>query len=550
MTQAICNWDPAFLLIFSDNVFSPLIYYSHFGPIIVSLLIGFVVLLSNPRALANRVLFALTVFFSIWVYFDLILWGSERPDFIMFFWSIMTHAELLFYISGVYLVMLFANKGRDISFRTKVVFMLFFLPALLFTHTSYNLLGFDYTTCDREPIEGALWQYIYIIELVFVGWATIVALRGYRRLAAGKERKQFLLVSIGTILMLLLFNLGNFIVTYFLSVDWSFEQAKLISMPIFVAFIGYSIVKFKTFNSKLIAAQALIFALGIAVLSLMFVQTIPNIRIIAGVTFIFVCILGYLLIRSVQREIEQREHIEKLAGELAETNERQEVLMHFIGHEVKGTLAKDSGVFASISEGDLGPVPETVKTFVDRALVESRNGATSVENILKASNLKKGSVTYTKESFDLKALVAEVVEKAKVMAEQKGLTLTFVADEPGAPYTLNGDKAKLGDNVFRNLVENSINYTPTGSVSISLKKENGEIIFTVKDTGIGITEEDKKRLFTEGGHGKDSQKVNAHSTGYGLFIAKGIAEAHGGTIRAESEGEGKGSTFIVEFPAA
>ncbi|MSU74258.1 sensor histidine kinase [Candidatus Kaiserbacteria bacterium] len=237
-----------------------------------------------------------------------------------------------------------------------------------------------------------------------------------------------------------------------------------------------------------------------------------------------------------------------LYGELQVTNERQEVLMHFIGHEVKGTLAKDSGVFASISEGDLGPVSETVKTFIDRALVESRNGASSVENILKASNLKKGSVTYTKEVFDLKELLAGVVEKVRVMAEKKGLVLTFSADEAGAPYTLNGDKTKLGDNVFRNFVENSINYTPAGSVAVSLKKESGKTVFSVKDTGIGITEEDKKRLFTEGGHGKDSQKVNAHSTGYGLFIAKQITEAHGGTVRAESEGEGKGSTFVVEFP--
>ena len=70
----------------------------------------------------------------------------------------------------------------------------------------------------------------------------------------------------------------------------------------------------------------------------------------------------------------------------------------------------------------------------------------------------------------------------------------------------------------------------------------------MKDTGIGITEEDKTRLFTEGGHGKDSQTINAHSTGYGLYIAKQITLAHGGTIRAESEGEGKGTTFFVELP--
>jgi signal transduction histidine kinase len=98
------------------------------------------------------------------------------------------------------------------------------------------------------------------------------------------------------------------------------------------------------------------------------------------------------------------------------------------------------------------------------------------------------------------------------------------------------------------LIDNSISYTPTGSIGVSLKKESNKIILTVKDTGVGITDEDKKHLFTEGGHGKDSQKVNVHSTGYGLFITKSIVEAHGGTVRAESEGQDKGSTFTVEFP--
>ena len=64
------------------------------------------------------------------------------------------------------------------------------------------------------------------------------------------------------------------------------------------------------------------------------------------------------------------------------------------------------------------------------------------------------------------------------------------------------------------------------------------------------TSEDMARLFAEGGHGKDSIKVNVHSTGYGLYIAKQIVEAHGGQIFAESEGAGKGSRFIVQIPAA
>jgi len=237
----------------------------------------------------------------------------------------------------------------------------------------------------------------------------------------------------------------------------------------------------------------------------------------------------------------------RLKKELELANDRQETLIHFIGHEVKGFLTKDAGTFASLSEGDFGVLPAPMKPLVDNALVEACRGVDSVTNILKAANLKKGTVTYSKEPFDLKELTAQAVERVRLVAEKKGLTLTFTADD--ASYKMNGDKAQINDHVLRNIIDNSINYTPSGSVVVSLKRQGTRIIFRVEDTGVGITDEDKSRLFTEGGHGKDSQTINVHSTGYGLFIAKQITEAQGGSIRADSDGAGKGSTFSVEFPA-
>lgn len=238
----------------------------------------------------------------------------------------------------------------------------------------------------------------------------------------------------------------------------------------------------------------------------------------------------------------------RLKKELEETNERQEGLIRFISHEVKGFLAKDAGAFAALNDGDFGKLPDELKPFVERALAQTREGVDSVMDILKASNMKKGTTQYQMGAFDFAALAAEIAEKAKPLAAQKGLTLTLTVDPAGAPYTFNGDQKEIGDHVLRNFIENSINYTPTGSIDVTLKKVDGKIVFAVKDTGIGITDEDKARLFTEGGHGKDSQKVNVHSTGYGLFIAKNIVLAHKGTVRAESEGAGKGSTFTVELP--
>ena len=87
-----------------------------------------------------------------------------------------------------------------------------------------------------------------------------------------------------------------------------------------------------------------------------------------------------------------------------------------------------------------------------------------------------------------------------------------------------------------------------GNVRVGLSRTGNTIRFTVEDNGVGITPEDMRRLFTEGGHGKDSLKMNVHSTGYGLYIVKKIVEGHGGKVWAESEGQGKGSRFIVELP--
>jgi signal transduction histidine kinase len=548
MSPLVCNWDHALFLIFSGNVYAPLIYYSHLGPILVSLLIGGLVFINNPRARANQILFAITILFSVWVYIDLILWASERVPLVMFFWAILTHVELLIYAGALYLVALFANQQKEPSFWFKLAVFGFFIPILFFTHTSLNLYGFDYTNCDRAAVEGPLWQYVYVVELVFIAWATILVLRGYKKIQDPLARKQMLAVSIGAILFMIFFSAGNFVVTYFLSLDWSIEQYKLIGMPIFVGFLAYSMVRYQSFNSKLIAAQALIAALAISVVSLLFLRTLQNVRIIASITTVFVLILGYNLIRSVKREIEQREVVQGLAAALEATNVRQEGLLHFIGHEVKGFLTKDQGAFAAIVEGDLGECAAPIKDFAAAALEQTRQGVASVSELLQASNQKTGKVIYAMAPFDLKTLASDIVAKLQPNAQKKGLALTFTALE-GETYMVKGDSSKFGDHVLRNLIDNSINYTPSGSIAVSLKKEGGKVIFAVKDTGVGITDEDKANLFKEGGHGKESQKINVHSTGYGLYIAKGVVEAHGGTIRAESEGPGKGSTFIVELPA-
>jgi len=274
-------------------------------------------------------------------------------------------------------------------------------------------------------------------------------------------------------------------------------------------------------------------------------------------------VIGVFLIRSVIKEVELREKVEVLAKDLEETNERQEKLIHFVGHEVKGYLTKGEYAFSEMLDGDFGKLAPETQGLATTALAELRKGVASVTDILKAANLKRGTVTYEMKPIDLKGLVQEEIERAKVPARDKGLGFGVEIDE-AENYMVSADKGQIAEHVVRNLLDNAIKYSPTGTITVSLRRTSKNsttpttplqtqdykdvILFSVKDSGVGITDEDKKRLFTEGGRGKESLKVNVHSTGYGLYIAKGIVEAHKGRIWAESDGAGKGSTFFVELP--
>lgn len=316
-------------------------------------------------------------------------------------------------------------------------------------------------------------------------------------------------------------------------------------MIIFTVYIGILIVRFRSFHTNLIAAQALIVALIVLIASqVTFIRSTANL-VLVGITLVLTATSGVFLIRSVKREIEQRKRIEELAKDLEKANKQQIILIHFITHQIKGFVTKSRNIFSMMREGDFGPVPESMKGMVEEGFTSDTKGVNTIQEILNAANIKSGKVEYKKDPFDLKALVDEIVKDLSGGASKKGLEL--VVNTGTEPLMYPGDKVQL-TNALKNLIDNSIKYTLKGSVAVSLTKESKAVRFMVEDTGVGITKEDMARLFTEGGHGTNSTKVNVESTGFGLYIVKNIIEAHGGKVWAESEGEGNGSRFVVELP--
>ncbi len=238
--------------------------------------------------------------------------------------------------------------------------------------------------------------------------------------------------------------------------------------------------------------------------------------------------------------------VDSLNGELQNLVKQRESLMHLINHKVKGSFTHSKYVFAGILDGTFGEVSEEIKRRSEQGLEANDNGIKTIDLVLNAANMQKGIVKYDLKKIDLKSVMQQILSEKKPIIEKKGLRLE--SEIKDGEYFILGDAFWIKE-ALSNLLENSVKYTRSGKINVGLEIHDAKVLFSVKDTGIGLSPEDKAILFTEGGRGKDSVKINTDSTGYGLYSVKSIIEAHKGRTWAESAGPGKGSEFYIELPA-
>ena len=319
-----CEWDTtSTILLFSENVFGNFIYYSHLLPVACLLFLSGVLLWQSPKDPTVRTLLFISVAFTAWSLSDLVLWATANPAHTMFFWSIIIHFELLVYIGALYFIHYFIAR-KSPSWKAELLVFIVYLPVIFLAHTSYNLLGFDYTNCWREALEGPLLAYVYFVELAIALWILGYGIYQLRMVDNKQRTKEIIIATFGIVAFLVSFSLGNIIGT--LEIDWELGQYGLFSVPVFVGILTFLIIRYRSIDTKMFAAQALVGGIFILIVSILFVRGLENIRIITSVTAILVALLGYLLIKSVHREIAQRQKVEELADRLEKANERLKIL--------------------------------------------------------------------------------------------------------------------------------------------------------------------------------------------------------------------------------
>ncbi|MBI5133820.1 MAG: hypothetical protein HZA81_00300 [Candidatus Taylorbacteria bacterium] len=535
-----------------------LVYYSHLTAIIVSLLLSFFLIYHNRGSIAAKVIATISIMFSLWSIGDILLWTQIDSRVLMFIWSYWFIFFTSIFALSLYFLYTFI-KGKDASAAWKVVFGLLLTPILLASATTFTLEGFDVPNCSAVENPFII-NASYILAGMIFAWCVVFGAREYLRAKEESKKKQILLSTVGISLFLLCFSVATYIASIANLFDaepdtFAIEQYGYFGMTIFIAFLTYIIVRYKAFNIKLIAAQALVVGLVILIGSQFFFIRNPINRVLNGVTLALSLGFGYLLVKSVKREVEareliqtQKEQLEKANARLKELDIQKTEFVSFATHQLRSPLAAMRGNASLILEGDYGKVEGGVKEGVQTILTSVKTLANVVEDYLNISRIELGTMKYDLREIDFKDMVKEVVNEQKPNIDAKGLKFVVSIDD-GQTYKIKADPDKFKQ-VVMNTIDNSVKYTKEGSLAVSLEKDakKGTVRLKIADTGVGIRPDVMPKLFQKFSRAPSANEANIHGTGLGLFIAKQIMEAHGGRIWAESEGEGKGSQFYIELP--
>ncbi|MFA6098612.1 MAG: ATP-binding protein [Patescibacteria group bacterium] len=257
----------------------------------------------------------------------------------------------------------------------------------------------------------------------------------------------------------------------------------------------------------------------------------------------------------VYRNIELYHQLQGTNKELAEANVHLQQLdqaksefVSIASHQLRTPMTGIMGYLSMVLQEDFGKVPKEQKKVLQNLLDESQRMIRLINLFLNVTKIESGKMELNRMPLRIEDIIANIMKVVQKSADDKKLKLSY-KKEPKLLPKIMADADKFGD-VVMNLTDNAIKYTDKGSVTLSTKQEGEFIHFIVADTGRGIPQHEANKLFTKFVRGFGIAQVNPDGSGLGLYVARRLAEAHGGKIWVESKGLGKGSAFHVTVPIA
>ncbi|MFL0166000.1 PAS domain-containing hybrid sensor histidine kinase/response regulator [Candidatus Clostridium helianthi] len=248
--------------------------------------------------------------------------------------------------------------------------------------------------------------------------------------------------------------------------------------------------------------------------------------------------------KIIEKDLREKcEQLELLKQKAEEANKAKSIFLANISHEIRTPM---NGITAAIQLLKLEDINEKQEKYI-RILNDSANTMLRlINNLLDISKIESGTFRINSEPFNLKETVNSIYNSLLVTGNSKGLEVSYYLD-PNIDFEVIGDELRLKE-ILSNLISNAVKFTDEGYISfrvsmISEDNTSEKIQFTIKDSGIGIDDEFKDKIFNNFTQGNISSMKKYIGTGLGLSISKQFANLMNGEINFESS-LGKGSTFI------
>ena len=507
---------------------------------VVSVLLGILVYFKNPKKRVNQYFTLLTFSLLIWIVSAFI---SELPKDLKYslFLSRLTYLGVLLFATFLFLFSFYFPKEK--AFIKGIVRYLFYGVIIVFSFltlfTNSIIKGVISTPWGFDLVFGNL-SCPYLLFCIVLAFAAFRNFFQSFKVVSGIEKLQLQYLFLGLIIFIGTSIIVNVVIRTIVGSDIYYRIGNY-SAIFLIIFLAAAIIRYHLFGIEVILTEILVGVIGILLILQIFTAQTFLWKIINGILFVLFCIFGYLLIRGVFREIERRKELEKLS--LAKSE-----FIAIASHQLRTPLTAIKGYLSMIFEGDYGEVPQKIKEKIKKVLEATERLIRLVNTILDVSKIETGEMEMKLEKVNLRETIKEAIEDLKIKAKEKNLYLKF--EEPKEKIESLLDKEKIRQAIL-NLIDNAIKYTQEGGVTIKLETQNSKnpkIRITIKDTGEGLTEKEKEKIFERFSRGEAGAKFWVEGAGLGLFIAKNFVQMHKGKIWVESEGKGNGSIFYIELP--
>ena len=540
-----------------------------FLPVGINLVLASLVFSSDRRSQKNRRYALFTLTSTLWIISNFL---ENEPILVgygklaLFLHLDFFFAFLLFYTWFLFCISFSDHSWNSPRFRwLQVVFFLIssFLSLSAFTDLVIQDISFQDGVVQFQ--DGAL-LLPYIIALIFFSFGGVIILfiRRHRAKKQGDQilRRQLNFIVFGYILswgIATIVNLSQIAIPIPLEVS----RLGLYCMMFLSIFTAYAILRRGLMQVSVVATELFIgFLLVLLVIPLTQYERFsvdPYSYIISVFVFLSAILVGALLIRSVRREIKQREQLATLNVSLEEVNKSLETanlqlqeldqqktdFLSIASHQLRTPLSIFNGYLELLEEGAYGRVTKGMVEIFENMNENNQHLLKLVDEFLDITRIEQHRTRFTFTAVNITAMISTVIKE--LTPKLKGKDLKLIWKKTSSEVITQADDEKIRHVIF-NLVDNAIKYTEKGTVEVFLNERDEGVEVIVRDTGLGFEDHDRASFFQKFYRGDNVRGVNVTGTGLGLYVASKFIEGHSGKIWAKSPGLGKGGEFGFWVP--